>query len=207
MKQLPTFTLENNLHKRGIKYVAGIDEAGMGAWAGPLAVGAVIMPEKFFLADINDSKKLSPSKREKLYEQITATALAYSVALISEKEIDHLGLAQARVKAVQKSLAMLHIKTQYALLDGYFKEELPCPYQAIIKGDQKIISISAASIIAKVTRDHLLNKLHEQYPAYRFDLHKGYGTKLHSAALATHGPCAIHRYSYAPVKNCQHIFQ
>ena len=191
---------ENKLHETGIKFIAGIDEAGRGPLAGPVVVGIAIMKPDSFIEGINDSKKISESKREKLYEQITEEALAWSVGIVTEKEIDELNILNATKEALSRALDNLEIKPERLLVDALeHMDTKGIPYTSIIKGDAKVYSISAASIIAKVTRDRIMREYDEVYPMYGFAKHKGYGTAMHIQAIKEHGPCSIHRKSF--IKN------
>lgn len=191
---------ENKLHKAGVNYIAGIDEAGRGPLAGPVVVGVVIMKPDSFIEGINDSKKISETKREKLYEQITEEALAWSVGIVTEKEIDELNILNATKKALTQALENLEIKPDRILVDALEHIDTKgVPYTSIIKGDAKIYSISAASIVAKVTRDRIMREYDEVYPEYGFAKHKGYGTAAHITAIKEYGPCALHRKTF--IKN------
>lgn len=191
---------ENKLHESGLKYIAGIDEAGRGPLAGPVVVGVVIMKPDSFIEGINDSKKISETKREKLYEQITEEALAWSVGIVTEKEIDKINILNATKKALTQALENLKIKPDRILVDALEHIDTKgVPYTSIIKGDAKIYSISAASIVAKVTRDRIMREYDEVYPEYGFAKHKGYGTAAHIEAIKIYGPCALHRKTF--IKN------
>lgn len=191
---------ENKLYETGLKYIAGIDEAGRGPLAGPVVVGIAIMRPDSFIEGINDSKKVSESKREKLYEQITEEALAWSVGIVTEKEIDELNILNATKKALERALEDLEVKPDRILVDALEHIDTKgVPYTSIIKGDAKIYSISAASIIAKVTRDRIMREYDEVYPEYGFAKHKGYGTAAHISAIKENGPCPLHRKTF--IKN------
>ena len=191
---------ENKLYEAGINYIAGIDEAGRGPLAGPVVVGVVIMKPDSFIEGINDSKKISESKREKLYEQITEEALAWGVGIVTEKEIDELNILNATKKALEQALESLEIRPDRLLVDALEHIDTKgIPYTSVIKGDAKIYSISAASIIAKVTRDRIMRQYDEVYPEYGFAKHKGYGTAMHIQAIKKHGPCPLHRKTF--IKN------
>jgi ribonuclease HII len=205
-----TIQAEKNLWRQGYKIIAGIDEAGRGPLAGPVVAGAVAIIDKkvnkniFVL--IKDSKKLSENQREKAYQAILEQSwLAFGIGKVSEKIIDKINIFEATKLAMIRAVADLEkkIKTQsdYLILDGNQKINLPTKQQTIVKADAKIFSCSAASIIAKVTRDRLMRKLDKKYPAYGFAKHKGYGTKNHVQAIKRNGPCPIHRFSFAPIKN------
>lgn len=191
---------ENKLHETGLINIAGIDEAGRGPLAGPVVVGIAIMKPDSFIEGVNDSKKISETKREKLYEQITNEAIDWSVGIVSEKEIDELNILNATKKALTMALEALKIKPDRILVDALEHIDTKgIPYTSIIKGDAKIYSISASSIIAKVTRDRIMRQYDEVYPEYGFVKHKGYGTAVHIEAIKKYGPCAIHRKSF--IKN------
>lgn len=188
--------LESNL-----SYVAGIDEAGRGPLAGPVYAAAVILDPARPIAGLNDSKKLTAMRRDQLAEQIRSDALAWCIASASVEEIDNLNILQATMLAMRRACAGLSLKPAQALIDGNrVPLGLACPAQAIVKGDATVAAISAASILAKTARDADCLALHEAYPDYAFDQHKGYGTALHLARLASHGPCPAHRRSFAPVR-------
>ncbi|MFA6548889.1 MAG: ribonuclease HII, partial [Candidatus Margulisiibacteriota bacterium] len=164
--------------------IAGIDEAGRGPLAGPIVAAAVILPEEFYLPGLNDSKLLSSKKREELFIAIKKQALAIGVGKGGSREIDRINIGRANVLVMEKALAALNIKPDYLLIDGRIKlKNTFIPQKAIVRGDQKYACIAAASIIAKVTRDHLMLRYHQQYPVYAFNLHKGYGTKEHFRLL------------------------
>jgi ribonuclease HII len=179
--------------------VAGVDEAGRGPLAGPVVAAAVILDERQPIMGLADSKKLSATRREHLYGEILAKALCCSVAQASVEEIDRLNILQATMLAMQRAVAGLRLKPVLVLVDGNRLPVLDVRSEAIVRGDARVQAISAASILAKVTRDRGLAELHEAYPQYGFDRHKGYGTEQHLQALAEHGPCPEHRRSFAPV--------
>lgn len=192
--------IENNWHKKGKKLVCGIDEAGRGPLAGPVVVAAVIMPEDSFIEGVNDSKKVSEKKREKLYDEITENAIAWSVGIIDQNEIDKINILNATKKGLTTALTELKEKPDIILVDALTKiDTLGIPYESIIKGDAKSYSIAAASIIAKVTRDRIMRQWAEVYPQYGFEKHKGYGTAMHIQAIKEYGLCPLHRHSF--VKN------
>ena len=183
-----------------IKYIAGIDEAGRGPLAGPVVVGVVIMPKDSMIEGINDSKKVSEKKREKLYEEITNEAIAWGVGIIDQKEIDEINILNATKKAVTTAIASLKVRPDLILVDALTNiDTLGVPYKSIIKGDAKEYSIAAASIIAKVTRDRIMREWDEVYPEYGFSKHKGYGTANHIKVIKEFGPCMLHRKSF--IKN------
>ena len=195
----PDFRVERNLLKRGIWPVAGIDEAGRGPLAGPVAAAAVILDPRKLPRGLNDSKRLTPNERERLYEEIMLHAIAVAVAFASAAEIDRINIRQATFSAMRRALFALSVAPRHVLIDG---NDLPpglgLPAGTIVKGDAASSSIAAASIVAKVTRDRLMRRLCGVYPAYRFSEHFGYPTKAHLAAIAVHGPCPIHRLSFKP---------
>lgn len=180
--------------------VAGVDEAGRGPLAGPVVAAAVILDDLRPIKGLNDSKKLTALRREKLFDEIRAQALCCSIAEASVQEIDELNILQATLLAMRRAVEGLRLKPQKVLVDGNRLPVLKVPCEAIVKGDSKIKAISAASILAKVHRDRLCLQLHAAHPAYGFDVHKGYPTPTHLAALQSHGACDAHRRSFAPVR-------
>ena len=191
---------ENKLYQSGIEYICGIDEAGRGPLAGPVVVGAVILPENSFLEGVNDSKKISEKKREKLYEQIIEEAIAYSVGIVDQDVIDEINILNATKLGVKIALEGLKQKPEMIMVDALTNiDTLGIPYISVIKGDAKNYSIAAASIIAKVTRDRIMRQWDEVYPIYGFSKHKGYGTAQHIKIIKENGPCIIHRKSF--IKN------
>jgi ribonuclease HII len=179
--------------------VAGVDEAGRGPLAGPVFAAAVILDDMSPISGLADSKKLSPKKRDQLYDIIKARALCFCVATASVHEIDQLNILQATLLAMQRAVKGLRLKPKKVLVDGNRLPVLDVRAEAIVKGDSKVASISAASILAKVERDRWCMEIDSQYPLYGFAIHKGYGTRFHLNALKEHGPCALHRSSFAPV--------
>lgn len=191
---------ENKLYSEGLKYIAGIDEAGRGPLAGPVVVGIAIMKPDSFIEGVNDSKKISEKKRELLYEQITNEAIDWSVGIVDQNEIDEINILNATKKALHMAITNLKIKPDRILVDALEHiDTCGIPYTSIIKGDAKVYSISAASIIAKVTRDRIMKEYDEIYPEYGFAGHKGYGTAKHIQAIKTYGPCPLHRKTF--IKN------
>jgi len=191
---------ETNLYKTGLQYIAGIDEAGRGPLAGPVVVGIAIMKPDSFIEGVNDSKKISEKKREKLYDQITEEAIDWSVGIVDQNEIDEINILNATKKALHMAISNLKVKPDRILVDALEHiDTCGVPYTSIIKGDAKVYSISAASIIAKVTRDRMMQEYDEIYPQYGFAGHKGYGTAKHIQAIKEYGPCPIHRKSF--IKN------
>lgn len=181
--------------------VCGVDEAGRGPWAGPVSAGAVILDPDNVPAGLNDSKKLTAKARERLEIEIKATALAWGVGLASPQEIDEINILQATGLAMRRAMAALKITPAFALVDGNYRFDLPCPLQPIVKGDALSASIAAASILAKVERDRIMMAADLDYPQYGFAGHKGYHAASHVAALKAHGPCPIHRMSWAPIRD------
>ena len=189
--------IEQDFHKQGYKYICGIDEAGRGPLAGPVVVASVIMPPDSIIEGVNDSKKVSEKKREILYDKIIEEAINYSVAIISEKEIDKINILNATKEGLTQSIANLKIRPDLILVDALDKiDTLGIPFKPIIKGDALVYSISCASIIAKVTRDRIMRQMDEIYPEYGFAGHKGYGTAKHIQAIKEYGLCDIHRKSF-----------
>lgn len=191
---------EEKLHSNGVKLIAGIDEAGRGPLAGPVVVGIAIMPENSMIEGVNDSKKVSEKKREKLYDLITQEAIAWNVGIADQNEIDEINILNATKLALTRAIDGLKIKPDLILVDALTNiNTLGIPYKSIIKGDAKEYSIAAASILAKVTRDRMMREYDEIYPQYGFSGHKGYGTEKHIAAIKEYGPCILHRKSF--IKN------
>lgn len=191
---------ENALREKGVTYIAGIDEVGRGPLAGPVVTAAVVLPEDFYIPGLNDSKKLSEAKRERFYDEIKVQAIAIGVGIVSPQVIDDINIYQATKQAMLDAVANLSCTPQHLLID-VMKLPTPIPQTSIIKGDAKSVSISAASIIAKVTRDRMMKELGEKYPEYGFEQHMGYGTKQHLEAIEVHGVLDEHRKSFAPIKD------
>ena len=197
----PHFRIERAHLRQGRWPVAGIDEAGRGPLAGPVAVAAVILNPDDLPRGLNDSKVLDADERERLYAIILAKALSVGVALASAREIDRINIRQATLLAMCRAAAALSLRPVHALVDGSdLPARLCCGGEAIVKGDGTCISIAAASIVAKVTRDRLMSRLGQRYPAYGFGRHAGYATRAHLAAIAEHGPCPFHRMTFSPMK-------
>ena len=190
------YAYETALHEEGISVICGIDEAGRGPLAGPVCAAACILPAGLELPGLNDSKKLSEKRREALYAQITAQAVAWAVCLVDEKTIDEINILQATYRAMRGAVEQLPVRPDLCLVDGNRDPGLGLPTKTVVGGDASCASIAAASILAKVTRDRLMVQLDAQYPSYGFAVHKGYGTKAHYAAVAALGLCPIHRRSF-----------
>ena len=191
---------EDELRNRGFNMICGIDEAGRGPLAGPVVVASVIMPANSMIEGVNDSKKISEKKREKLYDQILEEAISYGVGIVGQDEIDEINILNATKKGLTMSLKELTVKPDLIIVDALTHiDTMGIPYESIIKGDAKCYSIAAASIVAKVTRDRIMRQWDEIYPQYGFINHKGYGTAKHIQALKEYGPCPIHRKSF--IKN------
>ncbi len=193
---MPDFSIENACRANGFQAVCGVDEAGRGPLSGPVVAAACILPENFILEGLDDSKKCSPKKRELLFESIKEHAIAYAIASASVEEIDSLNILQATMLAMERAVSALDVPADFALIDGNRCPKLAIPSRFVIKGDAISSSIAAASILAKVTRDHLCLLDDEVYPMYGFKSHKGYGTKAHMNALREHGACPVHRKTF-----------
>ncbi len=195
----PSAKYENQLRRRGYTFIAGLDEAGRGSWAGPLVAGAVILHPEKKVDGICDSKLLAPEKRKKVFLCLTKNCLTWSVGIVSPEEIDGLGIISANRLAFERAVKKLNIRPDYLLVDGLRNFDSNIHHEFIVKGDRKILSIAAASIIAKVIRDQILIYLHKIYPEYNFLQHKGYGTEEHSTRLQEYGLSEIHRLSFRPM--------
>ena len=187
---------ENIYINQGFELICGVDEAGRGPLAGPVYAAAVILPKGKLIEGAKDSKKLSPKKRQILYDTIISNALNYSIAKVDEKEIDKINILNATHLAMKKAVSSLNIKPDMVLIDGNSSPNLEISSRSIVKGDDLSMTISCASILAKVERDNFMIKISEKYPEYLFEKHKGYGTKAHIDAIKKYGPCEIHRKSF-----------
>jgi len=196
MSQIDLWQIEHDCYEGGYSLICGVDEAGRGPLAGPVCAAAVILPKDLVIDGLNDSKKLTDKKRRELFDVIVAEAEAYGIGLASEREIDEINILQATFLAMERALLQLPVRPDLALVDGNRAPRFPLPVKTVVKGDSLSANIAAASILAKVTRDRLLEELDVQYPAYGFAVHKGYGTKRHYEALREHGPCPVHRMSF-----------
>jgi ribonuclease HII len=205
------FQFERELWSRGATRIAGVDEAGRGPLAGPVAAAAVILPSLWGnlgfderLRALNDSKQLTEVQREEFFSILTThPEISFAIALVDAAAIDRINILQATHRAMNEALAQLQPQPEHVLVDGRPVKSIRLPSTAIVKGDARSYSIAAASVLAKVTRDRTMLEFHEQFPAYGFAEHKGYGTPNHLAAIAAHGPCPIHRRSFAPLKPVQ----
>jgi ribonuclease HII len=194
------FRHERRLRAFGFTSIAGIDEAGRGALAGPVVAAAAILPEKFRHRRLNDSKQLLPKRREEIYRELMSNrAIVWAVGIVDAGEIDEINILRATHKAMRAAIAALQAQADHALIDGLPVSPFPLPQTALIEGDCLSLSIAAASVIAKVTRDTMMREFCVRFPEYCFSQHKGYGTELHLLKLHAHGPCPIHRRSFEPV--------
>jgi ribonuclease HII len=194
---------EKELWSKGYKLVAGVDEVGRGPLAGPVVAACVVLPADMNLPEVDDSKKLSPKKREELYKEIKNKALDFGIGVVREKEIDKLNIFRASLKAMHKAVSSLKNRPDFILIDGNQKiPELRLPQLPVVKGDSLSLSCAAASIIAKVERDNWMRKIHRKYPQFSFDQNKGYSSKKHLEALKNFGPCKVHRRSFRRVMEC-----
>lgn len=189
-------TLEHEAQAQGYAVVCGADEAGAGPLVGPVYAAAVSLPDDFDLPWLNDSKKVTPKRREVLFDQIKEQAVAWAVASVGEREIDEINILNARMKAMDQAIHQLNPAPDFALIDGNRNKGITIPNRMVVHGDSLSASISAASILAKVSRDRYMLEMAERYPEYHFEQHKGYGTKLHYEMLHKYGPCPIHRLTF-----------
>lgn len=189
-------SFERRAHQRGYRLIAGIDEAGRGPLAGPVVAAAVILPHDYENPEINDSKKLTPRKRERLYEVIEHDALSIGLGVVEASVIDDVNVFQATLMAMKEAVSNLSLKPDYLIIDGSCCIFVPLPQEAVVKGDSRSISVASASIIAKVSRDSIMEIYHRQFPQYNFLKNKGYGTREHREAIKKYGPCKIHRRSF-----------
>lgn len=196
---------ERKLQDKGFKYIAGVDEAGRGALAGPLVAAGVILPKTTDLYGLRDSKRLSPDQREVLFDRIIETAIAWHVIRVEHSDIDRKGIQWANLYALEQAVLGLHPGADFALSDAFPIKSLDIPHLAIVKGDDRSLTIAAASVVAKVTRDRIMRDYHDTYPQYGFDQHKGYGTASHIYAIKLHGVSAIHRKYFSPVAEYEQL--
>ncbi|MBO6019911.1 MAG: ribonuclease HII [Clostridia bacterium] len=195
-KTVPDERLENQLREAGYRSVCGVDEAGRGPLSGPVVAAACILPAGCVIPGLNDSKKLTPKQRDRLYDAVRDVALAYAVGTASPEEIDELNILNATMLAMRRAIEGLPVPADFALIDGNCARGIEIPHQTVISGDALSVSIAAASILAKVTRDRICLENDREYPEYGFAKHKGYGTKEHMDALRRLGPCPLHRRSF-----------
>ena len=196
MSEVNLWEIENSLYSEGYKMICGVDEAGRGPLAGPVCAAAVILPKGLELPGLNDSKKLTDKKRRELFPIIKEQAIAYGIGLASHEEIDEINILQATYLAMERAIAQLEGKADFALIDGNRAKDFGLPVRTVVKGDSLSASIAAASVLAKVTRDDIMLEMAEKYPEYGFEVHKGYGTKAHYEALRNHGHSSIHRMTF-----------
>lgn len=196
MSQQDMWSIEQSYFDKGVKIICGVDEAGRGPLAGPVCAAAVILPPNVEIPGLNDSKKLSDKKRRELYPVIKEKATAYGIAFADHNEIDEINILQATYLAMERAINQLSVKPELALVDGNRAKDFGVPVQTVVHGDSLSASIAAASVLAKVTRDDVMLQMAEEYPGYDFEIHKGYGTKAHYAALTEKGPCPIHRMTF-----------
>ena len=196
MSEVNLWEIENGLKEQGVGVICGVDEAGRGPLAGPVCAAAVILPEGELIPGLNDSKKLTDKKRRELFPIIKEKAIAYGIAFASEQEIDEINILQATFLAMKRAIVQLEGKAEFALIDGNRETDFGVPCLTVVKGDSRSANIAAASVLAKVTRDDLMEEMAKQYPEYGFEIHKGYGTKAHYAALTEHGASPIHRKTF-----------
>ncbi len=196
MQDLPMWEIEEKYYAAGFQTICGVDEAGRGPLAGPVCAAAVILPPHVRIPGLNDSKKLSDKRRRELFPVIQDQALAYGIAFASEQEIDEINILQATFLAMRRAMEQLSLRPELALIDGNRETDFGIPAKTIVKGDSLSANIAAASILAQVTRDDLMIRMADRYPEYGFEIHKGYGTRAHYAALERFGPCPIHRMTF-----------
>ena len=196
MSQITMWEIEDGCFEEGVSLICGVDEAGRGPLAGPVCAAAVILPKHLQIPGLTDSKKLTDKKRRELFPLIQQQALAWGIGFASEQEIDEINILQATFLAMRRAMEQLGTRPELARIDGNRAGDFGLPVKTVVKGDSLIANIAAASVLAKVSRDDVMVELAKQYPEYGFDIHKGYGTKAHYAALREFGPCPIHRRSF-----------
>ena len=196
MNNVSMWEIEDKFYGEGLQLICGVDEAGRGPLAGPVCAAAVILPKRLNLPGLTDSKKLTDKKRRELFPIIKEEALAYGIGFASEEEIDKINILQATFLAMQRALDQLTVRPDLVLIDGNRERNFGIPVKTVVKGDSLSANIAAASILAKVTRDDFMLEMATIYPEYGFDIHKGYGTKAHYAALTEYGPSPIHRKTF-----------
>ena len=196
MSDVNMWAIEQSWFDRGVEIICGVDEAGRGPLAGPVCAAAVILPANIQIPGLDDSKKLSDKRRRELFPIIKEEAIAYGIAFADHNEIDEINILQATFLAMERAIQQLQVKPQLALIDGNRTKDFGIPVETVVHGDSKSASIAAASILAKVTRDDYMLEMSKEYTNYGFDIHKGYGTKAHYAALTEYGPSPIHRMTF-----------
>ena len=196
MSEINMWEIEDALYEQGLTAICGVDEAGRGPLAGPVCAAAVILPKDLVIEGLNDSKKLSDKRRRELFPVIQEKAIAYGIGFASEQEIDEINILQATFLAMKRALAQLEGKADFALIDGNRETDFGLSVMTVVKGDSRSANIAAASVLAKVSRDNVMDELAKEYPQYGFEIHKGYGTKAHYAALTEHGASPVHRKSF-----------
>ena len=196
MQEISMWEIEDENYAEGFHVICGVDEAGRGPLAGPVCAAAVILPPHTRIPGLNDSKKLTDKKRRELFPVICEQALAYGIGMATEQEIDEINILQATFLAMQRAMDGLQVRPDLALIDGNLQKDFGLPVKTVVKGDSLSANIAAASVLAKVTRDDLMIRQAEQFPEYGFEIHKGYGTKAHYAALEQYGPSPIHRMTF-----------
>lgn len=196
MSEKNMWQIEDGLYGQGVQVICGVDEAGRGPLAGPVCAAAVILPPHLEIPGLDDSKKLTDRRRRELLPIIQQQAIAYGIGLASHEEIDEINILQATYLAMERALAQLNVQPDHVLIDGNRAKDFGLPVTTVVKGDSLSANIAAASILAKVTRDELMENMAVEYPQYQFEIHKGYGTKAHYAALTEYGPSPIHRMTF-----------
>ena len=196
MSEINMWEIEDALYEQGLTAICGVDEAGRGPLAGPVCAAAVILPKDLVIEGLNDSKKLTDKRRRELFPVIQEKAIAYGIGFASEQEIDEINILQATFLAMKRALAQLEGKADFALIDGNRETDFGLPVMTVVKGDSRSANIAAASVLAKVSRDNVMDELAKEYPQYGFEIHKGYGTKAHYTALTEHGASPVHRKSF-----------
>jgi len=196
MSEKNLWEIEDTLKEKGVGIICGVDEAGRGPLAGPVYAAAVILPEHLEIPGLDDSKKLTDKRRRELMPIIKEQAIAYGIGFATEQEIDEINILQATFLAMERAIAQLEGKADFALIDGNREKDFGLPVMTVVKGDSRSANIAAASVLAKVSRDEYMEEMAKQYPEYGFEIHKGYGTKAHYAALTEHGPSPVHRMTF-----------
>ncbi len=196
MAEKNMWEIEEALAEKGVGVICGVDEAGRGPLAGPVYAAAVILPDHLEIPGLDDSKKLTDKRRRELMPMIQEQAIAYGIGVATAKEIDEINILQATFLAMERAIAQLQGKADFALIDGNREKDFGLPVMTVVKGDSRSANIAAASVLAKVSRDDYMEEMAKQYPEYGFEIHKGYGTKAHYEALRTYGHCPLHRTTF-----------